>query len=150
MDDAGPRPDEIMSEQDIKDLFARFVKAWGDADFDGLAACVTPDFAWYLPVGPDQPHGKILRGPDAFKIEFAAREERGVDIQFDFDDLIIKGNTIISYYVINGTYTDGRRCSYRGVDIYEIRDRRIWSKDAYWKIISDTAVSGCVDLPVAT
>jgi ketosteroid isomerase-like protein len=138
-----------VTKNDTKALYYRFVAAWGARDFDALADCVTEDFVWHLPVGPDEPVGRTLIGPEAFPQEFAERERRGAQLRFEIEDPIIAGDTFLGYYTIHGTYAGGETCSYRGVDIYTVRDGRIASKDAYWKIISDSAVSGRVDIRAA-
>jgi ketosteroid isomerase-like protein len=138
-----------MNEKEIKALFNRFARAWEEKDFEGLADCVTPDFVWHLPVGPDEPFGRSLRGPDAFRVEFAERERQGAKLRFELDEPLVYGDTFLLYYTIHGAYAGGETCSYRGLDIFTVREGRIASKDAYWKIISDSAVSGRVDIGAA-
>jgi ketosteroid isomerase-like protein len=139
----------VVTKKEIKALFERFARAWAAKDFDGLADCVTEDFVWHLPVGPDEPVGRTLEGPGAFRLEFAERERRGAKLRFELEQPIIFGDAFFCYYTIHGEYAGGESCSYRGVDIYSVRDGRIASKDAYWKIISDSAVSGRVDIGAA-
>ena len=138
-----------MTKKEIKALFDRFVQDWGEKDFDALAACVTEDFVWHLPVGPDEPVGRTLHGPDAFRVEFRERERQGAELRFELDEPLVYGNTFLLYYTIHGTYAGGETCSYRGIDIFTVKGGRIASKDAYWKIISDSAVSGRVDIRAA-
>ena len=65
----------------LDDLFRRFGKAFNKGDADAVAACVTDDFEWRLNEGPG-PTGRVVKGRDGLKAEFARRAGLARNVRF--------------------------------------------------------------------
>ncbi|MEZ5727145.1 MAG: nuclear transport factor 2 family protein [Burkholderiaceae bacterium] len=115
-------------------LFERFSAAFQAGDLDALCECVSTDFEWRLPRGPEHPLGRRVVGHDGLRAAFAGeRAEMMKRITATNEDVIVAGNRITQRYRLEGTLADGTRIDTYGLDLYTVRDGRIVAKDAYWK-----------------
>lgn len=123
-------------------LLKKLGKGFNSGDAHAVMACVTDDFEWILAVGPDAPHGKVVRGREAVAATMAARAKEIPEMRFSETELIYAGDRVIGTYRATGRYADGRTLDARGCDIYVIRDGKIARKDSYWKQIGSGPAGG--------
>lgn len=131
-----------MSNDVALALLKKLGKGFNSGDAHAVMECVTDDFEWILAVGPDAPHGQVVRGREAVAATMAARAKEIPEMRFSETDLIYAGDRVIGTYRATGRYADGRALDARGCDIYVIRDGKIARKDSYWKQIAAGPAGG--------
>lgn len=117
----------------LDDLFRRFGKAFNKGDADAVAACVTDDFEWRLNEGPG-PTGRVVRGRDGLKEEFARRAGKSSDVRFSEAKIHYAGDSIFGTFRMTGS-RDGGKIDVYGIDYYQVRDGLIALKDSYIKAV---------------
>ena len=118
-------------------MFERFYQAFGSGDLDAVCDCISEDFEWRLPKGPDRPHGMVVTGHEGFRKIYAS--ERGELIKRAKawnENVFISGNQIAQRYRIQAKLPDGQVVDTYGFDYYTVKNGKISSKDAYWKAFS--------------
>ena len=125
-----------MNVEAMMDLIAQFRIAYGQADRDGLHRVITLDFEWHQHVGDatsSNPTGRVVKGIDGLMQELAWRKENWTNVVYR--DLVERpaGDVILQMFTVSGTDETGRDFHVNAVDIYPVRDGRIYRKDTYWK-----------------
>ena len=121
-----------------KIVLGQFGKALNTDDVALGSTFVTDDFVWIYYEGPNHPEGRIIRG---FKAACEAVIERAnrlkSPIVFSEPNEFPSGKNIFTTYRVSGEFFDTGPFDVRAIDIYSFRGDRIYSKDTYWKIITD-------------
>jgi nuclear transport factor 2 (NTF2) superfamily protein len=116
-------------ELEYKKLFARFEEAFLTHNMKLMHTCLSPAFVWHLPNGQSA-YGREA-AMTAMRKRFAMPDgPRFTDSVFRF-----KGTTVIQTYNVEYRGADGQWRESRGMDIYEIAEGLIVSKDAFWKML---------------
>ena len=118
----------------LDDLFRRFGKAFNRGDADAVATCVTDDFEWRLNEGPG-PTGRIVKGRDGLKAEFARRAGLARNVRFSEARMHYAGEAIFGTFRMTGEQADGKPIDVYGIDHYVVRDGLIALKDSYSKAV---------------
>lgn len=126
-----------MKNAETAALMKTFGAAIRAGNGDGIAACLADDFVWNLPTGEADPQGSVIRGKEAARdhlLQLAAEQKNGglvfSDASFEF-----VGELALMRYRVRGA-RDGKKIDAMGFEIYRVREGKIRSKDAYWKLIS--------------
>ena len=103
-----------------------FVEAWLTGELDGVMACVTDDVV-YSPPGS----GEVAtsRGRDAVREAFASSV--GPDPDITLGELVVAGDLVLGPWWYPPR-DDGS--TFRGLDLYTLRDGKIAAKDVFSKI----------------
>ena len=116
-----------MSSEDPKSLNRRWIQAFNDHDWQGEAACRTPDYRGHLSGMPAPLDTNNWAGfMQAFTAAFP-------DAQITVEEDISEGSIVASRWTITGTHqgefqgvpASGRRISVTGVDFSRVVDGRI-------------------------
>ncbi len=125
-----------MNEDEMMDLIARFRKAFRAADREGFMACVTEDFEWHqhFAVEPqDLPGGRVIVGVDGMVAEIEWRQANWTNTSVTGLVERRAGDVILQTFTTKGTDENGKDFHYNVVDLYPVREGRIFKKDTYWK-----------------
>ncbi len=127
-----------MQDKEMLELIARFRKAYGAADREGLASVITDDFEWRQHKGDaatDGPAGRVIKGLDGLLAELAWRKKNWHNVVYR--DLVERsaGDVILQMFTVSGTDENGRDFHVSAVDVYPVRDGQISRKDTYWKYL---------------
>lgn len=117
-------------------LMRDFKRAFGRADPDLLRSVVTPDFAWHMHwyrTADPLPTGNVVTGVDAVMTEIAWRAANWRDVRFDDMTERYVDDVVLQTFRTSGTDHSGAHFETDVVDLYRIVDRRLASKDTYWK-----------------
>lgn len=117
-------------ELEYKKLFTRFEEAFMTRNMRLMQTCLSPAFVWHLP------NGQSAYGRDAAMAEMRKRFAMPDGPRFSDSVFRFKGNTVIQTYNVEYRGADGAWRQSNGMDLYEIADGLIVSKDAYWKMIA--------------
>lgn len=128
----------------IQALMKRFERAFVAADVPGVVACVTDDFEWHLPEGPNPPDGVVVRGRKDLETFLVDRFRSTGNLSYTDFSYQIFGATVVQGYLVEGDLPTRGRFSSRGLDVYTVRDGLIATKDAYWKSHARKQSSGQV------
>ncbi len=125
-----------MSDEKLMELMARFRKAYSKADRQSLESAITEDFEWRQHDGDlatDSPTGRVIKGIDGLMEELAWRKGNWRNVTYN--DLVERpaGDVILQMFTVTGTDENGHDFHVNAVDVYSIRDGRIYRKDTYWK-----------------
>lgn len=125
-----------MSTPDSVDeqLMLDISDAFNSRDPDRIANLFHEDAIFWLSRGPE-PEGRALVGKAAIRKAVADRFKVISDMKWDHKAYYYLGNAAVSVWYVRGTGKDGEKLNYQGCDIYEFKDRKIWRKDTYWKMI---------------
>jgi ketosteroid isomerase-like protein len=124
-----------MTEEETRDLMARFGRAFMKGDVEGIVACVTDDFEWRQAEGPEVPWGRIVKGTAQLRDALAERDRAMANLHYSDAKVEICGERVVGTFRISGETADGAPADWRGCDLYQIRDGKIAYKDSYWKRI---------------
>ncbi len=115
-----------MTQDSGAPVVARFVRAWLAGDLDGVMACVTDDVV-YAPPGS----GELVtyRGREAVRDVFAASV--GPDADLTLGEVVVAGDVVLGPWWYPPR-EDGS--TFRGLDLYTLRDGMIAAKDVFSKI----------------
>ncbi len=120
-----------MNEQEKRELLAKFSKAWGQADVDGLMALMTDDCVYKASVGPEP--GTTYSGKDEVRRGFAeileyesGGEQRGGRLWFS-------GDYAFAEWSYDEVADDGSITDIQGIDIFHFVDGKLALKDAFRK-----------------
>lgn len=122
---------------DLPAFFADFKRAMFRCDAEGLARTVTEDFVWELhaDASPDEPAGRVLRGPDAMAQEFRRRKDEWTGVTYeDVDERMAGDDLIVQTFVVSGIDSRGEKFRSHAVDLYPLRGGRVAAKRTFWKI----------------
>ncbi len=128
---------KITAMSDFPPVFGDFKRAMFRCDAEALAHTVTDDFVWELHAGasPDEPAGRVLRGPDEMAAEFRRRKLEWSDVRYDdVEERMAGDDLIVQTFVVSGTDSRGETFRSHAVDLYPLRDGRVAAKRTYWKI----------------
>jgi len=109
------------------DLFERFATAFIGGDEQELAKCLTEDFEWCLPTGVR------YQGRSAAIEVMVTRARQSDGPKFSNSRIEVFGDTIVQRYNVTVGGADGRQVTLEGLDLYQIKDGLLATKDAYWK-----------------
>jgi len=113
-------------EEANKALFMRYVEAWDNGDFEALKDIHSPDFVLYLPPGKDGSLEDILENCKQQLVMYPDRV-------FIDEDLIAKGDKVISRWTFRGTHTGdvegfpatGNKFEITGIEIIRVENGKI-------------------------
>ncbi|MEJ0072028.1 MAG: nuclear transport factor 2 family protein [Pseudomonadota bacterium] len=108
--------------------------AFNSRDVERILSFFTDDATFWLARGPE-PVGRTLQGKEAIRKALTDRFKVIPDMRWDHKQYILAGDHAISVWMVRGRGADGEALNYQGCDIYQFRDRRIWKKDTYWKMV---------------
>ena len=123
-----------MDQEELKQLFSTFGKAYFRADETLLKKCTTVDFQWLQHAGASPP-GDVLKGVEAVCKEISRRKREWKEVLYeDFDNLFTE-HMIVSTFLVSGIDESSHRFKVRAVDLYTVIDGKISRKDSYWKSV---------------
>ena len=125
-----------MTDQKMLDLIARFRKAYGEADQEGLAAATTDDFEWHMHYGnatTDSPTGRIAKGIDEVMEEITWRQANWSNVTYANIVERPAGDVVLQMFTTKGTDEYGKNYHLNVLDVYPVRNGLICRKDTYWK-----------------
>ena len=116
-----------MSDQAIREMFARHKEYWVARDPDGLASCHTIDGVVVSPIF------RTVSGTDAIRKSYRSLFEIFPDWDYQIQDLLLSGNRAAEIFAARATHVghflglEGTRkkVEIQGVRIFEIRDNLI-------------------------
>ena len=117
------------AELEHKKLFTRFEEAFLTRNMKLMQTCLSPAFVWHLP------NGDAAYGRDAAMAEMRKRFAMPEGPKFANSVVRFVGNTVVQTYTVEYRGADGAWRKPPGMDLYEIADGLIVSKDAFWKLI---------------
>ncbi len=120
----------LVDEQLMREISAAF----NSRDVERILSFFTDDATFWLARGPE-PVGRTLQGKEAIRKALTDRFKVIPDMRWDHKQYILAGDHAISVWMVRGRGADGEALNYQGCDIYQFRDRRIWKKDTYWKMV---------------
>ncbi|MBT3535297.1 MAG: SnoaL-like domain-containing protein [Rhodospirillaceae bacterium] len=125
-----------MTDEEMLELMKRFRRGYAKADQEGLAAATTDDFEWHMHYGEpgtDSPTGRVVKGVDGVMKEIAWREANWKNVTYENMVERPAGDVILQMFTTKGTDEHGTDYHLNVVDVYPVRDGRIYRKDTYWK-----------------
>jgi ketosteroid isomerase-like protein len=132
----------VNNSVEVMALLKQFGKAFNRGDLAAVLECVTEDFEWRLPSGPDAPHGRIVRGKADVAAVLRERQREYRDMRFSETEVFIAGARVFGTYRAQGVHVSGATIDVRGIDAYVMRDGKIAVKDSYWKHIEAGPAAG--------
>lgn len=120
---------------DYSDLMERFRAAYAAADPVALAEVVTTDFQWQMhwyPADEPVPTGTVLRSIEEMVAQLAWRKENWKSVRYSGLRERFAPNLVTQTFRISGV-DRGRPFEVDAVDLYDIVDGRIQTKQTYWK-----------------
>ena len=129
----------MLDQTTVNTIMTQFRRAYGAADADGLRAILTGDFVWHMHYGAaaDQtPTGRVLSGVDAMMEELQWRRKYWSNIEYD--NLVERpaNDLVLQTFTTKGLDQSGAPFHVNVVDLYAVRDEKIYRKDTYWKQMS--------------
>ena len=127
-----------MSDETLLALMKDFRRAYATADEEKLRAVTTDDFEWHQHVADNtdgRPTGRVLIGVDALVAEIKWRSEHWHDTQYE--NLVERATSdmLVQTFTIRGKDDNHEEFYANAVDLYPVRDGRIYRKDTYWKYV---------------
>lgn len=123
-----------MVQEELRQLFSTFGKAYFRADEALLKKCTTGDFQWHQHSGTP-PTGNILKGVEAVCKEIKCRKEKWKDVLYEDFETLFTETMIISKFTVSGIDEIDRPFKARAVDLYSIVEDKISLKDSFWKYV---------------
>ncbi|MFP6817578.1 MAG: nuclear transport factor 2 family protein [Pseudomonadales bacterium] len=126
----------MLNQEKVDVIMTNFRRAYGAADVAGLRAILTDDFQWHMHHGASgeySPTGQVLAGVDAMLEQLLWRREHWTDIAYG--NLIERpaGDLILQTFTTKGVDESGVGFHVNVVDLYCVREDKIYRKDTYWK-----------------
>ena len=117
-------------EEVNKALATRYNEAWESGDLGAIKEIFSPDFVWHASDGGDYSSEEII------EINRKAIEQHKTafpDMAFINEDVILKGDKVITRYTLRGTHTGdvegipatGNKIEFSGIEIIRIENGKI-------------------------
>jgi ketosteroid isomerase-like protein len=125
-----------MNQTEMDAIMSQFRRAYGTANTEGLEAILTSDFEWHTHIGAsetDSPRGRVIKGVDNLVKELKWRGDNWARVKYA--NLVERpaGDVILQTFTISGINEAAKPFHVNVVDLYSVRDGRIYRKDTYWK-----------------
>ncbi len=118
----------MLTRDEAVALFERRRRAWLDEDVDAYLALWAEDTSFQSPV-----HAEPLRGRAAFADLVRQSLAHARPISFDFAHVAVHDAFVLAEWTIAiESRADGRRITWRGMSVAEIRDGLIRAWCEYW------------------
>ena len=118
----------MLTLDEAADLFARRRRAWLDEDLEGYLALWAEDMRFQSPV-----HAEPLSGRAAFRQLVERSLAFARPVSFDFTHIAVHGVFVLAEWTIAiERREDGRRTTWRGMSVAEIRGGLIHAWREYW------------------
>lgn len=121
-------PDNRATWQLLED----FAQCFNRHDLDGVMARMTEDCIFLSAAGPE-PEGIRFEGQDAVRAAFAKVIADMPDVQWNDPVHIIDGDRAVSAWRFTCTMPDGTKKDVDGLDVFRLRDGKIWVKSTFRK-----------------
>lgn len=113
-------------------LLESFAQAFNKHDLDGVMSRMTPDCVFLSAAGPE-PRGVRFEGQQAVRAAFAKVFAEMPDVQWNSPVHIISGDRAVTEWRFTCTMPDGTKKNVDGLDVFHLRDGRIWVKSTFRK-----------------
>ena len=113
-----------MTDEEIQDFVTRFATAWAARDGDAFLELWHADGTLHYPFT-----NRVLKGSEIGKLN-DIQKQQAPDLAWQLLDWASRGDTVIVEFQTS-RFVDGKSFSFRGVDKFRIRDRRILEERVY-------------------
>mgnify|MGYP001585516464 FL=1 len=129
----------MLDQTTVNTIMKQFRLAYGSADADGLRAILSEDFEWHMHYGAAAGHaptGRVLSGVDAMLEELQWRRKHWSNVEYD--NLVERpaNDLVLQTFTTKGLDQYGAPFNVNVVDLYAVREEKIYRKDTYWKQMS--------------
>lgn len=114
------------------EFLERFGEAWNRRDLDSIMSFFTDDCAYLASFGPDR-DGTPYRGHAAVREGIATSLASFPDGRYTDVRTFVAGNRGASEWTFIATTSTGERVEIRGCDLFEFKEGKIKTKDAFRK-----------------
>ncbi len=122
-----------MSNRDATwQLLEDFAQAFNRHDLDGVMSRMTDDCVFLTAAGPE-PEAVRIEGQEAVRKTFADLIARMPDVQWNDPVHIIDGDRAVTEWRFTATHPDGTKQDVEGLDIFRLKENKIWIKSTYRK-----------------
>jgi len=117
-------------EESNRALVTRYNEAWQSGDLEAIKEIYSPDFVWHATDGSD------LSSEEMIEINRKSIEQHKIafpDMTFINEDVIVKGDKVITRYTLRGTHTGdvegipatGNKIEMSGIEIIRVENGKI-------------------------
>ncbi|MBM3518622.1 MAG: nuclear transport factor 2 family protein [Alphaproteobacteria bacterium] len=109
--------------------------AFNSRDVERIVSFFHDDCIFWLALGPEYT-GRPIVGKEAVRKLLTERFKNIPDMHWKrLEEFVVGENRGVTVWRVTGRSADGTVLDYKGCDLYEFKDRLIWRKDTYWKIV---------------
>lgn len=113
-------------------LLEDFAQAFNRHDLDGVMSRMTDDCVFLTAAGPE-PEGHRFEGQAAVRKSFEDAIAAMPDVQWNAPVHIIQGDRAMTEWRFTCTMGDGSKKDVDGLDVFTLRDGKIWIKSTFRK-----------------
>ena len=117
-------------------LLEDFAQAFNRHDLDGVMSRMTEDCVFLGAAGPGR-EGQRFEGQAAVRKAFADFIAERPDVQWNDPVHSIAGDRAITEWRFTCTGPDGAKQDVSGLDVFHLRDGKIWIKSTFRKVRTD-------------
>ena len=117
-------------------LLEDFAQAFNRHDLDGVMSRMTDDCVFLTAAGPAR-EGARFEGQAAVRQAFADFIAERPDVQWNDPVHVIDGDRAITEWRFTCTDPDGRSQDVSGLDVFHLRDGKVWIKSTFRKVRTD-------------
>ena len=132
MDDMDDHEDAEPGEE----ILRRLIVALNRRDLDTAMSFFADDCVFEAPRGR-RPWGRRLHGMEDVRTAFDAQIGRIPDARYVEDEHHVCGTHGYSEWTLVGTRPNGDAVEFRGCDVWEFREGKIWRRSSYWKFLGE-------------
>ena len=114
------------------DELREYGEAWNAHDIDRGMGFMTEDCVFLTAAGPE-PEGVRIEGQAAVRAAFAKAIADMPDVQWNDPVHIINGDRAVTEWRFTCTMPDGTKKDVDGLDVFHLRDGKIWIKSTFRK-----------------
>tara|TARA_R110002167_G_scaffold91458_1_gene245998 strand:- start:38080 stop:38604 length:525 start_codon:yes stop_codon:yes gene_type:complete len=116
-----------------KNLMIEFAQSFAMLDKTAMNKIIHKEFIWHLNTIGEGPNGKTLKGVDEVINLLTKRKETWRNVVYSDFKFFGTRDRIFQTYRVQGTIIGEGEFDVNGIDIYQITNEKIASKDSYWK-----------------
>ena len=113
-------------------LLEEFAQAFNRHDLDGVMSRMTDDCVFLTAAGPE-PEGVRIEGQEAVRASFAKVIADMPDVQWNNPVHTIDGDRAVTEWRFTCTNPDGSKKDVEGLDMFRLKDGKIWIKSTFRK-----------------
>jgi ketosteroid isomerase-like protein len=115
-------------------MLERMLAAFNAHDLDAIMQFFAEDCQLFMPRGKE-PWGTRYAGKAAVREGLGTRFAGLPDVHYGEDRHWVAGDLGASTWLLTGTTRSGEQIKVRGVDLLELHDGKVITKDSYWKTV---------------